>query len=214
MAFPIFLFVNLLMEDILWSTWGPVLFYCSFLTLWCWHQDGALCFLPVQHVSIIHNNKPLTCKRVYCTLIPSVSCHCGQFLCFLLFPVCVFFILSFSNWQQFTLSIYFLPHTAGPVFMLLLQDRWQEDAFKCTLLVSFLDWLVLNLVVSLTGYSCEYHTKQSAEPSCVPVGCLSHAFFQMMVCRSAVNCLNCQRVVLLSQDRQWEGTLTCTLLCF
>jgi hypothetical protein len=79
---------------------------------------------------------------------------------------------------------------------LLSQDRQWEGTFTCTLATLFLVWLVLNLVVSSTGYSCEYHTKQSVEPSSVPVSCLSHAFLQLIVCRSAVNCLNHQRVVL------------------
>jgi hypothetical protein len=34
----------------------------------------------------------------------------------------------------------------------------------------------------------------------------------LIVCKSAVDCLKSLRVVLLSQDRQWEGTFTCILL--
>jgi hypothetical protein len=41
--------------------------------------------------------------------------------------------------------------------------------------------------------------------SSVPVGCLPHAFLQLIVCRSAVHCLKSQRAVLLSQDTQREG---------
>jgi hypothetical protein len=62
----------------------------------------CLSFITINHLPV----------RVYCTLIPSVSCHCSQFLCFLPFPVCTFFILSFRDWCQLTLSIYFLMQQA------------------------------------------------------------------------------------------------------
>jgi hypothetical protein len=78
--------------------------------------------------------------------------------------------------------------------------------------------LVCKSVAVLAGHLCEFHTKQWGEPCSVPVGCLPHAFLQLIVCRSAVNCLKSLRVVLLSQDWQWEGAfahthtsfLTCT----
>jgi hypothetical protein len=50
------------------------------------------------------------------------------------------------------------------------------------------------------------------EPCSVPVSCLPHAFLQLIVWKSAVNCLKSLRVALLSQDRQWEGAFACTLL--
>jgi hypothetical protein len=69
-------------------------------------------------------------------------------------------------------------------------------------------------VAVLAQHLCEFHTKQSGEPCSVPVGCLPHAFLQLIVCKSAVDCLKSLRVALLSQDRQWEGTLTCTHTLF
>jgi hypothetical protein len=64
----------------------------------------------------------------------------------------------------------------------------------------------------LAGHLCEFHTKQCGEPCSVPVGCLPHAFLELIVCKSAVNCLKSLRVALLLQDRWWEGAFTCTLL--
>jgi hypothetical protein len=39
---------------------------------------------------------------------------------------------------------------------------------------------------------------------------LPHAFLQLIVCRSAVDCLKSQRAALLSQDMWWEGAFACT----
>jgi hypothetical protein len=67
---------------------------------------------------------------------------------------------------------------------------------------------------------CEFHTKWWGEPCSVPVGCLPHAFVQLIVCKGAVDCLKSLRAALLSQDCWQEGTfalthtlfLTCTSL--
>jgi hypothetical protein len=69
-----------------------------------------------------------------------------------------------------------------------------------------------NSFAVLAGHLCEFHTKQWGEPCSVPVGCLPHTFLQLIVCRSADDSLKSWRVALLSQDRQWEGTSTFSLL--
>jgi hypothetical protein len=69
-----------------------------------------------------------------------------------------------------------------------------------------------NLFAVLAGHLCEFHTEQWGEPCSVPVSCLPHTFLQLIVCKSAVDCLKSLRVVLLLQDRWREGTFTCTLL--
>jgi hypothetical protein len=74
------------------------------------------------------------------------------------------------------------------------------------------------LAAVLAGHLCEFHTKQWGEPWTVPVNCLPHASLQLIVCKSAVDCLKSWRVALLLQDWQWKGTfahthtsfLTCT----
>jgi hypothetical protein len=63
-----------------------------------------------------------------------------------------------------------------------------------------------NLVAVLAGHLCEFHTKQWGESCSVPVSCLPHAFVQLIVCKSAVNCLNSWRAVLLSQDALVAGS--------
>jgi hypothetical protein len=68
------------------------------------------------------------------------------------------------------------------------------------------------LVAVLAGHLCEFHTKQWGEPCSVPFGCLPHAFLQLIVCKSTVDCLKSLRVALLLQDRRQEGAFTCTLL--
>jgi hypothetical protein len=71
-----------------------------------------------------------------------------------------------------------------------------------------------DLVAVLAGHLCEFHTKQWGEPCSVPVSCLPHAFLQLIVCKSAVDCLKSLRAALLSQDWQWEGTFACTHTLF
>jgi hypothetical protein len=64
-----------------------------------------------------------------------------------------------------------------------------------------------DLVAVLARHLCEFHK------SCfVPVDCLPHAFLQLIVCKSAVDCLKSLRAVLLLQDRWQDGAVTCTLL--
>jgi hypothetical protein len=70
------------------------------------------------------------------------------------------------------------------------------------------------LAAALAGHLCEFHTKQWGEPCSVPVGCLPHAFLQLIVCKSAVDCLKSLRAVLLLQHRQWEGAFACTHTLF
>jgi hypothetical protein len=70
---------------------------------------------------------------------------------------------------------------------------------------------------SVAGHLCEFHTKQWGKHCSVPVSCLPHTSLQLIVCKSAVNCLKSWRVVLLSQDWQGEGafarTHTSSLAC-
>jgi hypothetical protein len=99
-----------------------------------WHCDDATKMVPciffpfsmcLSFITINH----LPAVRVYCTLIPSVSCHCGQFLCFLSFAVCTFFILSFNDQSQLTRSIYFLIQQAQSLHhsnFLLKKICWHE----------------------------------------------------------------------------------------
>jgi hypothetical protein len=70
------------------------------------------------------------------------------------------------------------------------------------------------LAVVLAPHLCEFHTKQWGEPCSVPVGCLPCAFLQLIVCKSAVDCLKSLRVALLLQDRGQEGTFACTHTLF
>jgi hypothetical protein len=70
----------------------------------------------------------------------------------------------------------------------------------------------LDLVAVLTWHLCEFLTEQYGELCSIPVGCLPHAFLQLIVCKSAVDCLKSLRAALLSQDRQREGAFACTLL--
>ncbi len=80
--------------------------------------------------------------------------------------------------------------------------------------------LLCKSVAVLAGHLCEFHTKWWGEPCSVPVGCLPHAFVQLIVCKGAVDCLKSLRAALLSQDCWQEGTfalthtlfLTCTSL--
>jgi hypothetical protein len=74
--------------------------------------------------------------------------------------------------------------------------------------------LLCKSVGVLAGHLCEFHTKQWGEPCSVPVGCLLHAFLQLIVCKSAVNCLKSLRAGLLSQDWQWEGAFAHTHTSF
>jgi hypothetical protein len=69
--------------------------------------------------------------------------------------------------------------------------------------------LLFKLVAVLAGHLCEFHTEQWGEPCSVPVGCLPHAFLQLIVCKSAVNCLKSLSKAVLSQDWQWEGAFAC-----
>ncbi len=95
--------------------------------------------------------------------------------------------------------------------VLLSQDRWWEGTFAhthtlflaCTYRIWLLCWL----------NSCvNFITEQWEEPFSVPVGSLPHALLQLIICKSAVDCLKSQRVALILQDRQQEDAFTCTLL--
>jgi hypothetical protein len=70
------------------------------------------------------------------------------------------------------------------------------------------------LAAVLAWQLCEFHTKQWGEPCFVLVSCLPHAFLQLIVCKSAVNCLKNLRATLLLQDRQQECAFACTHTLF
>jgi hypothetical protein len=179
-----------------YSPGSPVRFDCAIsVKLW---KGGAGCFCRIGS-----GKAPSQAPYFVSSLVgPKFGCLIRWILMWISYQTviraqmcsCQLFVPCFSaiNGLQECSQLFELPKGGAGCFHRI---QW-EGTFTCTLATLFLVWLVLNLVVSSTGYSCEYHTKQSAEPRCVPVSCLSHAFLQSMVCRSAVNCLNCQKVVL------------------
>jgi hypothetical protein len=95
----------------------------------------------------------------------------------------------------------------------VIQDHFSQSL--CTIIKCKATELLGNIVCSanqpqlasvLAGHLCEFHTKQWGEPWTVPVNCLLHASLQLIVCKSAVDCLKSWRAALLLQDWQWKGT--------
>jgi hypothetical protein len=103
----------------------------------------------------------------------------------------------------------------------VIQDHFSPSL--CTIIKQKATELLGNIVCSanwprlaavLARQLCEFHTEQWGEPCSVPVGCLPHAFLQLIVCKSAVDCLKSLRAALLLQDRWREGAFTCTHTLF
>jgi hypothetical protein len=88
----------------------------------------------------------------------------------------------------------------------------RKVVFTCTYTLFLACTCQIWLLCWLSSQLCEFHTEQWREPCSIPVSCLPNAFLQLIVCKSAVDCLKSLRAVLLSQDRRREGTCTCTLL--
>jgi hypothetical protein len=99
----------------------------------------------------------------------------------------------------------------------VIQDHFPPSL--CTIIKKKGNWIVgqrclfCKSVSVSAGHLCEFHTKQWGEPCSVPFGCLPYAFLQLIVCKSAVDCLKSWRAVLLLQDWWQEDTFKCTLTC-
>ncbi len=79
-------------------------------------------------------------------------------------------------------------------------------------IVSSASWPWLAAV--LARQLCEFHTKQLGEPCSVPVGCLPHAFLQLIVCKSAVDCLKSLGWHCFCRIRGGKVPLHAPILCF